>query len=111
VVFTCLNDRPVLLRNNIGAQNQWVGFELQGTDSNRDAVGAKLIVTYGNRRFVRWILGGSSYLSAQDKRVIVGLGASSAGNSANLEIRWPNGAVQKLSNLELRQYHKIVESH
>lgn len=111
MVFTCLNDRPVLLRNNVGAQNQWVGFELQGTDSNRDAIGAKIVVTYGSRRFVRWIVGGSSYLSAHDKRVMVGLGANPAGNVVNLEIRWPNGAVQKLSNLELRQYHKIVESH
>ena len=111
IVFTCLNDRPVLLRNNIGSQNQWVGFELQGTDSNRDAIGAKIVVTYGHRRFVRWIVSGSSYLSTHDKRVIVGLGANSAGSAVDLEIRWPNGAVQKLSNLKLRQYHKIVESY
>ena len=89
----------------------WIGFELLGIESNRDAIGAKIIVTYGSRRFVRWIVGGSSYLSAHDKRVIVGLGAESVGNFVNLEIRWPKWAVQKLSNLELRQYHKIVESH
>ena len=111
MVFTCLNDRPVLLRNNIGASNLWVGFELQGTESNRDAIGAKIVVTYGTRRSVRWIVGGSSYLSAHDKRVIVGLGANPTGKAVNLEVHWPNGAVQKLSNLELRQYHQIVESH
>ena len=110
-VFTCLNDRPVLLRNNVGSNNPWIGFELQGTASNRDAIGAKLTVADGDRRFVRWITGGSSYLSSHDKRVIVGLGAASTAKSIDLEIRWPNGAVQKLSNLKLRQYHKIVESH
>ena len=110
-VFTCLNDRPVLLRNNVGSRNPWIGFELKGTISNRDAIGAKLIVTDGSRHFVRWITGGSSYLSSQDKRIIVGLGADSTSKSANVEIRWPNGAVQKFDNLQLRQYHKIVESH
>ena len=108
-VFTCLNDRPVLLKNNVGSNNQWIGFELQGTVSNRDAIGAKLTVTDSNRRFVRWIKGGSSYLSSQDKRVIVGLGAATA-NTVSLEIRWPSGAVENLNNLGLRQYHKIVES-
>jgi len=110
VVFACLNDRPVLLRNNVGSSNPWIGFELQGTVSNRDGIGAKLTVTDGGRRFVRWITSGSSYLSSHDKRVIVGLGAGST-NPVNLEIRWPNGAVEKFTNLKLRQYHKIVESH
>jgi len=110
-VFTCLNDHPVLLRNNIGSNNPWIGFELQGTVSNRDAIGAKLTITDGPRHFVRWIVSGSSYLSSHDKRVIVGLGSSASGKTVNLEIRWPNGAVEKFTNLQLRQYHKIVESH
>jgi hypothetical protein len=41
---------------------------------------------------------------------MVGLGAESTSKTVNLEIRWPNGAVQKFTNLRLRQYHKIVES-
>jgi hypothetical protein len=110
-VFSCLNDHPVLLRNNVGSNNLWVGFELQGTVSNRDAIGAKLIVTDGKRNLVRWVTGGSSYLSSQDKRLIVGLGTESVSKTVNLEIRWPNGAVEKFNNLTLRQYHKIVESH
>jgi hypothetical protein len=110
VVFTCLNEHPVLLRNNVGANSAWIGFELQGTVSNRDAIGAKLIVTDGNRRFVRWITGGSSYLSSQDKRVIVGLGAQPVSKTVNLEVRWPSGAGEKFNNLQPRQYHKIVES-
>jgi len=109
VAFTRLNGAPVLLRNNVGQQNSWIGFELQGTSSNRDAIGAKITVTSGDRRLVRWITGGSSYLSAHDRRVVVGLGADSAGKSVNLEIQWPRGRVQRLSNLGLGRYHKIVE--
>src|SRR5215467_5476786 len=106
-VFTTLNGRPVLLRNNAGQDKSWVGFSLQGTVSNRDAIGAKITVTSSGRTLTRWIVGGGSYLASQDKRVLVGLG-SNAG-PVDADIRWPNGIVQHLSNLQLRRYHQIVE--
>jgi enediyne biosynthesis protein E4 len=99
----------VLLRNNLGQQNSWIGFDLQGTVSNRDAIGAKITVTSGKRRLVRWITGGSSYLSAHDRRVVVGLGSNSAGKMVSAEIVWPRGRVQRLSSLESGRYHKIIE--
>jgi len=108
-VFTCLNGAPVLLRNNVGQHNRWIGFELQGTVSNRDAIGAKITVMSSNRKLVRWITGGSSYLSAHDKRVIVGLGSVPGTSDPEVEIRWPNGTVQRVSRLKPNQYHKIVE--
>jgi len=74
LVFTRLVGAPVLLINNAGGDNPWIGFELQGTKSNRDAIGAKITVAFGSRRTVRWITGGSSYLSSRDKRVLFGLG-------------------------------------
>lgn len=109
VAFTRLNGTPVLLRNNVGQQNSWIGFELQGTSSNRDAIGAKIVVTAGGRRLVRWITGGSSYLSAHDKRVVIGLGPDSAGKPVSVVILWPRGREQRLSSLESGRYHKIVE--
>src|SRR5262249_39934055 len=69
LLFPCLTDTPVLLRNSGAQRNAWIGFELVGTRSNRDAIGAKLILRAGTERFVRWITGGSSYLSSSDKRV------------------------------------------
>ena len=110
VVFTTLNGAPVLLRNNVGQSNNWIGFKLQGTRSNRDAIGAKITVFSGNRRIVRWITGGSSYLSSNDQRVLVGLGHLPAGANVNAEIRWPTGDLQKLPKLEPNRYHRIKES-
>jgi hypothetical protein len=109
VAFTRLNGTPVLLRNDLGQQNSWIGFDLQGTVSNRDAIGAKITVTCGKRRLVRWITGGSSYLSAHDRRVVVGLGSNAAGKMVSAEIVWPRGRVQRLSSLESGRYHKIIE--
>jgi len=109
VVYTRLDERPVLLRNNVGLNHPWVGFQLQGTKSNRDAIGAKITVEVGKRKVTRWITGGASYLSSHDKRVILGLGDLPQATTVSAEIRWPSGLVQRLSKLKLRQYHKVIE--
>ena len=108
VVFTRLNDTPILLHNNVGRLKQWIGIELQGTKSNRDAIGAKLTLTCGAKKLVRWITGGASYLSSHDKRVVFGLGDTPPG-SVKLEIRWPNGNTQTVIALKLNQYQRIEE--
>jgi hypothetical protein len=108
-VFTCLDEKPVLLRNEVGQDHSWIGFELRGTESNRDAIGARIRVEAGGRKLVRWITGGASYLSSHDKRVVVGLGNDPAPSALNIEIRWPSGTAQRLTNLKPRHYHKIVE--
>ncbi len=109
-VFTCLNGPPVLLKNISEPENSWIGFELQGATSNRDAIGAKITVEADRRKLVRWITGGSSYLSSHDKRVLVGLGPVSASSNLRAEIRWPNGNVQRLTELKANRYHHVVEA-
>ena len=108
-IFTCLNNSPILLRNNVAQENSWIGFTLKGIKSNRDAIGAKLILQSGGRRLVRWITGGSSYLSSQDKRVVFGLGRAPAQMVSTVEIRWPSGQTQKVSGLAANRYHAIEE--
>jgi len=109
IIFTRLNDKPMLLRNNVGQNNHWIGFELQGTKSNRDAIGAKVTVSMGSQKLIRWITGGSSYLSSHDKRILVGLGSGPVA-PVNVEIRWPNGSVQHASGLDQNKYHHIIEN-
>jgi len=108
IIFTALDQRPVLLHNNVGASNSWMGFLLVGTKSNRDAIGAKLTLRSADRKLVRWITGGSSYLSSHDKRIIFGLGPQPSA-ALSLEIRWPSGQTQSVSGLELNRYHVIRE--
>jgi hypothetical protein len=108
-VFTRLDGTPVLLHNNVGQHHAWVGLDLQGTKSNRDAVGAKITIELGKRKLVRWITGGASYLSSHDKRVVLGIPGDSSLAVVDAEILWPSGTVQRLSGLKIKRYHKIVE--
>ncbi len=104
-----LQDTPVLLRNNLGENSSWVGLQLVGTKSNRDAIGAKLTVRLGDRKLVRWITGGASIFSSHDYRVVFGLGANPGSPSTSVEIQWPNGVTQTVDGLAPKRYHKVVE--
>jgi enediyne biosynthesis protein E4 len=108
-IFTCIGDRPVLLRNNIGQKNSWLGLRLAGVKSNRDAIGAKLTLRIANRKLVRWVTGGSSYLSSHDRRVLFGLGSLPGSRRVEVEIVWPNGGTQVATGLEINRYHRIEE--
>ena len=108
VVFVRLNERPVLLRNNTGQEGAWIGFELQGNLSNRDAIGSKLSLGSGDKRFTKWVTGGASFLASHDRRVVFGLGKPEK-DECSLEIRWPSGVVQTISGLRINRYHKIEE--
>jgi hypothetical protein len=91
----------------LGEKNSWIGVRLEGVKSNRDAIGAKLTMRIGERKFVRWVTGGGSYLSSHDKRVLFGLGKWAAG--VDLEILWPSGALQTVKGLKPGRYHRILE--
>ena len=108
-VLTRLQDTPVLLRNNVGEHSSWVGFQLVGTKSNRDAIGAKVTVRLGDRKLVRWITGGASIFSSHDHRVVFGLGANPGLPATSVEIQWPSGVVQTVDGLPPKRYHKVVE--
>jgi len=108
-IFTSSGDRPVLLRNNVGQKKSWIGLQLAGVKSNRDAIGAKLTLKVGNRKLVRWLTSGSSYLSSHDKRVLFGLGNLATSNTVEVEILWPNGGTQTTAPLQINRYHRIIE--
>jgi hypothetical protein len=98
---------PQLLRNDGGNSNHWLQLSLIGTRSNRDAVGARVKVTAGDLVLYEERKGGMSYQSAQDPRLHFGLGQRSV--IGQIEIKWPSGAVSKLTNLKADQILAIEE--
>ena len=103
-----LNRRPLLLRNNRGQDSSWIGFRLEGTRSNRDAIGARVEIDWGEQSRVRWLTGGGSFLASHDKRLIFGLGAAGP-DRVGATIQWPSGHRQRLSGLNTNRYHTVVE--
>jgi hypothetical protein len=102
-----VGEPPVLLRNDGGNGNRWLGIKLVGTKSNRDAVGTKVSVMAGGGRRIKHRLGGTSYCSASDERLLFGLGSN--GSISEIEVRWPNGQVSTLENVRTNQYITIKE--
>jgi hypothetical protein len=98
---------PQLLRNDGGNANNWLEVMLVGTKSNRDGVGAALklvakgFTQYNQRK------GGMSYMSSHDPRVHFGLGPRK--NIESLEITWPSGIVDRLSNVPINQIITVKE--
>ena len=95
------------LLHNGGNGNAWIGVRLEGTRSNRQAIGARLTLETAGGRQVREIKAGSSYLSSGDPRVVFGLGGNARVD--RLEIAWPSGARQTVKDLPLRKYTIVRE--
>ena len=100
---------PLLLKNNAGDGNHWVGLRLQGTTCNRDAVGATITWSAGGVTRRRYKSNGGSYLSSHDMREVLGLGA--AAKVDWVEIKWPppSGRVERLTNVPVDRYLTVVE--
>jgi hypothetical protein len=107
LVFSNSGEPAVLLHNESTDPHHWLRLDLQGTKSNRDAVGARVTVTVGGRRLVRHRKGGGSYCSSSDPRLFFGLGPAT--EVGEVEIRWPSGAVQKLGPLKGDCGYQVVE--
>ncbi len=103
------NAAPILLRNNAGLKNHWLGVRLVGTTANSDAVGAKLSYKAGElqRHVVK--VGGGSFLSSHDPRVVLGLGANRKIDW--LEVSWPKPSrrTERFTDLPCDRYVTIVE--
>jgi len=107
VVIGSLDDVPVVLRNN-GTKNHWLGLSLVGSKSNRSGIGARITVSDSTGRKQIFDANTSgSYLSANDPRIIVGLG--SAASVRKVEVSWPSGNVQTITEPQLDRYLVISE--
>src|SRR6185312_5892168 len=96
VLIMNVNEPPSLLRNDIGRANHWLKVQLIGTTSNRSAIGATVICTYGDKKQAKAVMAQSSYLSANDRRLHFGLGSE---KTASIDITWPNGNKEAIPDV------------
>lgn len=109
-VLVAQNDgAPLLLRNHAGRRNHWLGVRLIGRKANIDAIGAKVAYQSGDLLRHLWKVGGGSYLSAHDPRIVLGLGQRTKVDW--MEVQWPNpsGKTERFTELPIDRYITIVE--
>jgi len=103
-----LNDSPKLLRNDGGNRNHWltVDAKLKFPTGSRDAIGARLTVATGKLKQIEDLIPSRGYMSQGDPRLHFGLGQAAYADL--VEIRWPDGAVEKYEKVKANQFLKLV---
>jgi enediyne biosynthesis protein E4 len=108
LVVSNAGQKAYVLRNDGGNRGNWIRIETRGKKSNRDGIGCRVkIVSASGLAQYFTVNTAVGYLSASDKRLLVGLGAESTAKL--IEIRWPSGAVQKFENIKTGQTLKAIE--
>ena len=107
VVINVLNGPPLLIQNQ-GSSNGWLGISLVGSKSNRAGIGARVIVMDDTgRKQIFDVSTSGSYLSANDPRIVAGLGKATV---TSVEVHWPSGTVQTIAKPKMKQYLVIREA-
>ncbi|HEV3510165.1 MAG TPA: CRTAC1 family protein [Candidatus Sulfotelmatobacter sp.] len=106
-ILLTTNAGPAYLFHNEGGTNHSLRIKLVGTNSNRDGIGAIVRVTSGSDKQWKMVRSGSSYLAQSELVLTFGLAAKSKAEA--VEIQWPSGQVDKLSNVNGGQTVTIQE--
>jgi len=107
VLVMNMNEPPSLLRNNYRGKHGWITIRLEGSRSNRSAIGATVVLTSRGVRQAKAVLSQSSYYSHDDLRVHFGLGEEQQADQ--LDITWPSGQTETLKNVKGRRVVTIKE--
>jgi hypothetical protein len=107
VVVANQNGPLLVYKNTVAEDNRWVQFELEGTASNRSAIGAEAELHWNGHKQLQVVSGGSGYASQNMRRLHFGLGKDPAVEKA--VIRWPSGKVQEIAGPAVRTVHRVKE--
>jgi hypothetical protein len=108
VLIMNMNEPPSLLRNEaVQTGHHWLTLKLNGTKSNRTALGARVIIINGGRQQTQTVLSQSSYYSHDDLRLHFGLGKQS--KAEQVTIHWPSGSVTNLKEIAADRVMTVIE--
>lgn len=107
LVITHINQPAVVLQNQTQATGNWWKLRLIGRQSNRSAVGARVVIESDKRKILRNVFGGGSYLSQSPYEIHWGLPKDE--RISSLTIHWPSGTIQKLPELPHNNVLTVVE--
>lgn len=107
VVVANQNGPLLIYKNHVDPAEKWIEFSLEGTKSNRDAIGAELTLYWNGEEQLQEVSGGSGFAAQNDLRLHFGLGKSPHIEKA--VIHWPSGTTQTLQNLAPDRLYRIKE--
>ena len=107
VVVANQNGPLLVYRNSVAPENRWIEFELEGTTSNRSAIGAQVTLFWNGRQQIQEVSGGSGFSAQNQRRLHFGLGRAPSVTKA--VIRWPSGKNQTVTAPAVDQLHRIKE--
>ena len=94
-------------RNRVDEAHNWIAFDLEGTKSNKSAIGATVRLIWEGKQKIKEVSGGDAFSSQSQRAVHFGLEEMDSVDS--VEIRWPSGTVQTLENPDINTVHSITE--
>jgi len=106
-VINNIDSMPMLLVNLASNNNHWLGVGLRGTRSNRDGIGARVMLFANGKKWVQEVRSGSSYISSSDLRLHFGLGP--ANHVDRIQILWPSGLEESFDVHEVDRFISLVE--
>jgi len=103
------NAAPLLMKNTAAKGNHWLGVRLVGKKSNPDGIGARVSFQAGDLKRSHLKVGGGSYLSSHDPRMVLGIGKREKLDW--VEVKWPlpSGQTQRFTDLPVDGYITLVE--
>jgi hypothetical protein len=107
VVVANQNGPLLVYKNTVNPQDKWIEFQLEGTKSNRSAIGAQVTLYWNGQQQIQQVSGGSGFAAQNERRLHFGLGTNPQIEKAI--IFWPSGEVQTLGHLAPDQLYNIKE--
>jgi len=109
VIVTNQGKKVTVLKNHQNDDNNWIAFKFEGTESNRSAIGTKVILEWGGQRQSQVVSGGIGFCSQNQRALHFGIGKSN--KVEKMIINWPSGLEQIIDSLEINKTHKIIEGN
>ncbi|MEX2456361.1 MAG: ASPIC/UnbV domain-containing protein, partial [Balneolaceae bacterium] len=96
-----------IYKNDQSGEHNWIGVNLEGTESNKSAIGAVAFLHWDDKQTKKVVSGGDSFSSQSQRSLHFGLGRID--QIDRIEIRWPSGLVQEIKSPEINKIHKVIE--
>jgi hypothetical protein len=109
VIVANQKNQVSVFKNNTPGTNNWIAFNLEGTTSNKSAIGARVTLVWGGMSQSQVVSGGIGFCSQNQRALHFGIGASDA--VEKVIITWPSGLEQVLPAMEINMLHRVKEGN